>query len=77
MLPLAYSQVKEIYNFAQDDLTTEDVLVLNCHNEIYLWLGCLSNVEGKEQAFDLAHVNKYFPDTLMFQFADVTVFTMY
>ncbi|XP_022948221.1 villin-1 isoform X1 [Cucurbita moschata] len=48
-------KVKEIYNFAQDDLTTEDVLVLNCHNEIYLWLGCLSNVEGKEQALDLAH----------------------
>ncbi|XP_022148363.1 villin-1 [Momordica charantia] len=48
-------KVKEIYNFTQDDLTTEDVLVLNCHNEIYVWLGCHSNVGGKEQAFDLAH----------------------
>lgn len=48
-------KVKEIYNFTQDDLTTEDVLVLNCHNEIYVWLGCHANVGGKEQALDLAH----------------------
>lgn len=77
MLPLAYSQVKEIYNFTQDDLTTEDVLVLNCHNEIYVWLGCHSNVEGKEQALDLAHVNKYFPNMLMLQFADVNFLTSF
>ncbi|KAA0061837.1 villin-1 [Cucumis melo var. makuwa] len=49
------SNVKEVYNFTQDDLTTEDVLVLNCHNEIYVWLGCHANVGGKEQALDLAH----------------------
>ncbi|XP_038901594.1 villin-1 isoform X1 [Benincasa hispida] len=48
-------KVKEIYNFTQDDLTTEDVLILNCHNEIYVWLGCHANVGGKEQALDLAH----------------------
>lgn len=66
VLLLAYPQVKEIYNFTQDDLTTEDVLVLNCHNEIYVWLGCHANVGGKEQALDLAHVNTYFPETPMF-----------
>jgi len=70
MLLVAYSQVKEIYNFTQDDLTTEDVLVLNCHNEIYVWLGCHANVGGKEQALDLAHVNIYSPHTLIFQFAN-------
>ncbi len=49
-------QVKEIYNFTQDDLTTEDVLVLDCHTEIYVWIGCHSNVRSKQQALTLALV---------------------
>ncbi|GMY10606.1 villin-1 isoform X2 [Fagus crenata] len=47
-------KVKEIYNFTQDDLTTEDVLVLDCHREIYVWIGCHSNVRSKQQALTLA-----------------------
>ncbi|KAB1210699.1 Villin-1, partial [Morella rubra] len=46
-------KVKEIYNFTQDDLTTEDVLVLDCHREIYVWIGCHSNVRSKHQALNL------------------------
>ncbi|CAK7331256.1 unnamed protein product [Dovyalis caffra] len=46
-------KVKEIYNFAQDDLTTEDVLILDCHEEIYVWIGCHSNVKSKQQAISL------------------------
>ncbi|XP_030969070.1 villin-1 isoform X2 [Quercus lobata] len=46
-------KVKEIYNFSQDDLTTEDVLVLDCHREIYVWIGCHSNVGSKQQALTL------------------------
>lgn len=46
-------KVKEIYNFTQDDLTTEDVLILNCHDEIYIWIGCHSNVKSKQQALTL------------------------
>uniref|UniRef100_A0A2C9WEN3 HP domain-containing protein n=1 Tax=Manihot esculenta TaxID=3983 RepID=A0A2C9WEN3_MANES len=42
--------VKEIYNFTQDDLTTEDVLLLDCHEEIYVWIGCHANVKSKQQA---------------------------
>ncbi|XP_038981057.1 villin-1 isoform X3 [Phoenix dactylifera] len=44
---------KEIFNFTQDDLTTEDVLVLDCHDEIYVWIGLHSNVTSKEQALNL------------------------
>ena len=44
------SQVKEIYNFSQDDLTTEDVLVLDCHIELYVWIGGHSSVKSKQQA---------------------------
>ncbi|KAJ9146791.1 hypothetical protein P3X46_029018 [Hevea brasiliensis] len=46
-------KVKEIYNFTQDDLTTEDVLILNCHKEIYVWIGCHANVKSKQQALTL------------------------
>uniref|UniRef100_A0A5B7BTK7 Putative villin-1 isoform X1 n=1 Tax=Davidia involucrata TaxID=16924 RepID=A0A5B7BTK7_DAVIN len=46
-------KVKEIFNFSQDDLTTEDVLVLNCHREIYVWIGRHSHVESKQQALTL------------------------
>ncbi|XP_059429966.1 villin-1 isoform X2 [Corylus avellana] len=45
--------VKEIYNFSQDDLTTEDVLVLDCHREIYVWIGYHSNIRSKQQALIL------------------------
>ena len=50
--------MKEIYNFTQDDLTTEDVLVLDCHNELYVWIGCHSKVKSKQQALTFGLVNQ-------------------
>ncbi|KAJ4782467.1 Villin-like 1 [Rhynchospora pubera] len=41
---------KEIYNFTQDDLTTEDALILDSHNEIFIWVGLCSNFKSKDQA---------------------------
>ncbi|KAK9081161.1 hypothetical protein Syun_030524 [Stephania yunnanensis] len=38
-------QVKEIFNFTQDDLTTEDLLILDCQIEIYVWMGNHANVK--------------------------------
>ncbi|XP_039041546.1 LOW QUALITY PROTEIN: villin-1-like [Hibiscus syriacus] len=46
-------KVKEIYSFDQDDLTTEDVLVLNCHKEIYVWIGRHSSIKSKQEALNL------------------------
>ncbi|WCJ29222.1 villin-like 1 [Euphorbia peplus] len=46
-------KVKEIYSFTQDDLTTEDVLILNCDEEIYVWIGCHSIVKFKHEGFTL------------------------
>ncbi|KAL4558345.1 hypothetical protein LXL04_036544 [Taraxacum kok-saghyz] len=43
-------KVKEIFNFTQDDLTTEDVLVLDCYSEIFVWVGHNSVVKSKQQA---------------------------
>lgn len=49
-------QVKEIYNFLQDDLTTEDVLLLDCQTEVYVWIGLHSNIKSKQQALTLGLV---------------------
>ncbi|KAF5930828.1 hypothetical protein HYC85_031701 [Camellia sinensis] len=46
-------KAKEIYNFSQDDLTTEDVLVLDCHSEIYVWIGRHSNIGPKQEALTI------------------------
>ncbi|KAL6967660.1 actin filament capping, variant 2 [Sarracenia purpurea var. burkii] len=46
-------KVKEIFNFSQDDLTTEDALVLDCHSEIYVWIGRHSSIRSKQDAFTI------------------------
>ncbi|XP_010414334.1 PREDICTED: villin-1-like isoform X1 [Camelina sativa] len=46
-------KVKEIYNFVQDDLTTEDVLLLDCQSEVYVWIGLNSNLKSKQEALTL------------------------
>lgn len=43
-------KVKEIFSFTQDDLTTEDVFILDCCTEIYVWIGSQSNIQSKLQA---------------------------
>lgn len=45
--------MKEIYNFVQDDLTTEDVFLLDCQSEVYVWIGSNSNIKSKEEALTL------------------------
>lgn len=45
--------MKEIYNFTQDDLTTEDILVLDCCREIYVWIGCHSDLNSRQQALNI------------------------
>lgn len=50
-------QVKEIYNYTQDDLITEDVLLLDCQREIYVWVGLLSVVKSKQEALNLGLVS--------------------
>ncbi|CAK8565915.1 unnamed protein product [Lathyrus sativus] len=46
-------KMKEVYNYTQDDLITEDVLLLDCQREIYIWVGLHSVVKSKQEALNL------------------------
>lgn len=50
-------QVTEIYNFNQDDLMTEDVFVLDCHVDIYVWVGQQVDSKIKMQALTIGKVD--------------------
>ncbi|XP_066348866.1 LOW QUALITY PROTEIN: villin-4-like [Miscanthus floridulus] len=46
-------KVKEIHNFTQDDLMTEDVFVLDCHSDIFVWVGQEVDAKVKSQAMNI------------------------
>ncbi|CAH2069645.1 unnamed protein product [Thlaspi arvense] len=47
----------EIFNFTQDDLMTEDIFVLDCHTEIFVWVG--QQVDPKKKPQVLAIGEKF------------------
>uniref|UniRef100_A0A2N9I1D8 HP domain-containing protein n=1 Tax=Fagus sylvatica TaxID=28930 RepID=A0A2N9I1D8_FAGSY len=55
---LAISQkVTEIYNFTQDDLMTEDIFILDCQTEIFVWVG--QQVDSKNRVHALTIGEKF------------------
>ncbi|CAL0330338.1 unnamed protein product [Lupinus luteus] len=48
-----HSQVKEIYNFSQDDLMTEDIFILDIHSEIFVWIGQQFDPKNRLQALTI------------------------
>ncbi|CAH9079383.1 unnamed protein product [Cuscuta epithymum] len=46
-------EVEEVYNFCQDDLLTEDVLVLDTHAEVFVWVGQSTDSSEKQNAFEI------------------------
>ncbi|CAA2983914.1 villin-4-like [Olea europaea subsp. europaea] len=50
-------KVAEIYNFNQDDLMTEDIFILDCHSNIYVWVG--QQVESKDKMNALSIGKKF------------------
>lgn len=46
--------VEEIFDFTQEDLIEDDVMLLDTHSEIFVWIGKNSNKEEKEQAMTTA-----------------------
>lgn len=47
-------EVTEVFNFEQDDLLSEDVMVLDSYSELFVWVGQHSDSKDKQQAFDIA-----------------------
>ncbi|KAJ4823941.1 Villin-2 [Turnera subulata] len=46
-------QVEEVYNFSQDDLLTEDILILDTHAEVFVWVGQCVDPKEKQSAFEI------------------------
>uniref|UniRef100_A0A0E0DM64 Gelsolin-like domain-containing protein n=1 Tax=Oryza meridionalis TaxID=40149 RepID=A0A0E0DM64_9ORYZ len=46
-------KAKEVFSFSQDDLVTEEILILDCVEELHIWVGHQSGVLSKEQALDI------------------------
>jgi hypothetical protein len=49
-------QVTEIFNFSQDDLLTEDVMILDTHSEVFIWIGQCVETKEKQKAFEIGQV---------------------
>ncbi|XP_029126782.1 villin-3 isoform X2 [Cajanus cajan] len=47
-------KLDEVYNFSQDDLLTEDILILDTHAEVFLWIGQSVDPKEKQNAFEIA-----------------------
>ncbi|KAJ8899030.1 hypothetical protein K2173_008855 [Erythroxylum novogranatense] len=45
--------IEEVYNFSQDDLLTEDILILDTHAEVFIWVGHSVDPKEKQNAFDV------------------------
>ncbi|KAI9123039.1 hypothetical protein K1719_005928 [Acacia pycnantha] len=45
--------VSEIFNFSQDDLMTEDIFILYCHSEIFVWVGQQVDPKSRMQALTI------------------------
>ncbi|KAL0923070.1 hypothetical protein M5K25_007115 [Dendrobium thyrsiflorum] len=46
-------EVTEVFNFSQDDLLTEDMLILCTHVEVFVWIGHSVEAKEKQKAFDI------------------------
>jgi len=45
-------EVTEVFNFSQDDLLTEDVMILDTHGEVFVWMGQCVDTKEKQTAFE-------------------------
>ncbi|PKA55391.1 Villin-2 [Apostasia shenzhenica] len=46
-------EITEVFNFSQDDLLTEDILILDTQAEVFVWIGQLVDTKEKQKAFDI------------------------
>lgn len=49
-------KVKEIHNFSQDDFMTEDIFILDCRTDVFVWIGQNVDAKIKSQALTVGEV---------------------
>lgn len=49
-----YFYVQEIFNFSQDDMINDDIMILDAYQTIYVWIGNRSNDFEKRGAYKSA-----------------------
>mmetsp|Transcript_40184 Transcript_40184/g.52656 ORF Transcript_40184/g.52656 Transcript_40184/m.52656 type:complete len:357 (-) Transcript_40184:31-1101(-) len=47
-------RVEEIYNFNQEDLIDEDVLLLDTYNQVFVWVGSKASAREKKEGMEVA-----------------------
>eukprot|EP00004_Rigifila_ramosa_P003141 TRINITY_DN132_c0_g1_i1.p1 TRINITY_DN132_c0_g1~~TRINITY_DN132_c0_g1_i1.p1 ORF type:complete len:824 (-),score=219.57 TRINITY_DN132_c0_g1_i1:102-2516(-) len=47
-------RVEEIFNFSQDELENDDVMILDTYNEVFVWVGANSNETERKKALETA-----------------------
>ncbi|KAJ1297074.1 hypothetical protein BS78_01G350200 [Paspalum vaginatum] len=58
-------EVTEVFNFSQDDLLTEDTMILDTHSEVFVWMGQCVETKEKQKAFEIAQ--KYVEHAVAFE----------
>lgn len=49
-------QATEVFNFTQNNLLSDEVLVLDCHSDVYVWLGQSVNDKVKPKSLEIGQV---------------------
>ncbi|CAI8611125.1 unnamed protein product [Vicia faba] len=81
-------KVTEIHNFSQDDLMTEDIFILDCHSEIFVWVGQQVDPKSRLQAlpigekflerdFLLENISRYTPIYFVMEGSEPPFFTRF
>uniref|UniRef100_A0A0A9CHT3 HP domain-containing protein n=1 Tax=Arundo donax TaxID=35708 RepID=A0A0A9CHT3_ARUDO len=58
-------EVTEVFNFSQDDLLTEDTMILDTHSEVFIWMGQCVETKEKQKAFEIGQ--KYVEHAVAFE----------
>ncbi|CAL4914462.1 unnamed protein product [Urochloa decumbens] len=58
-------EVTEVFNFSQDDLLTEDTMILDTHSEVFVWMGQSVDTKEKQKAFEIGQ--KYVEHAVAFE----------